>query len=233
MYEIIEGFIEAARLIVTFDPDVMAIAARSIIVSFTATIIATLIAVPFGAVINFGTFPGRKSLINLIQTLYSLPTVIVGLLIFLLISRVGPFGFMRLLFTPTAMIIAQTVLILPIMTGLTISALSGVDPVIRDTLYSLGATRLQFLVNIMKEARFAILTAVAVGFGRAISEVGAAILVGGNIMASSFASSTRTLTTAISLETSMGNIHTSIALGIILLAIALGVNLAITRMQHR
>ena len=233
MYEIIEGFIEAARLIVTFDPDVMAIAARSIIVSFTATIIATLIAVPFGAVINFGTFPGRKSLINLIQTLYSLPTVIVGLLIFLLISRVGPFGFMRLLFTPTAMIIAQTVLILPIMTGLTIAALSGVDPVIRDTLYSLGATRLQFLVNIMKEARFAILMAVAVGFGRAISEVGAAILVGGNIMASSFASSTRTLTTAISLETSMGNIPTSIALGIILLAIALGVNLAITRMQHR
>jgi len=233
MYEIIEGFIEAARLIVTFDPDVMAIAARSIIVSFTATIIATLIAVPFGAVINFGTFPGRKSLINLIQTLYSLPTVIVGLLIFLLISRVGPFGFLRLLFTPTAMIIAQTVLILPIMTGLTISALSGVDPVIRDTLYSLGATRLQFLVNIMKEARFAILTAVAVGFGRAISEVGAAILVGGNIMASSFASSTRTLTTAISLETSIGNIPTSIALGIILLAIALGVNLAITRMQHR
>ena len=233
MYEIIEGFIEAARLIVTFDPDVMAIAARSIIVSFTATIIATLIAVPFGAVINFGTFPGRKSLINLIQTLYSLPTVIVGLLIFLLISRVGPFGFMRLLFTPTAMIIAQTVLILPIMTGLTIAALSGVDPVIRDTLYSLGATRLQFLVNIMKEARFAILMAVAVGFGRAISEVGAAILVGGNIMASSFASSTRTLTTAISLETSMGNIPTSIALGIILLAIALGVNLAITRIQHR
>ena len=233
MYEIIEGFIEAARLIVTFDPDVMAIAARSIIVSFTATIIATLIAVPFGAVINFGTFPGRKSLINLIQTLYSLPTVIVGLLIFLLISRVGPFGFLRLLFTPTAMIIAQTVLILPIMTGLTIAALSGVDPVIRDTLYSLGATRLQFLVNIMKEARFAILMAVAVGFGRAISEVGAAILVGGNIMASSFASSTRTLTTAISLETSMGNIPTSIALGIILLAIALGVNLAITRMQHR
>jgi len=233
MYEIIEGFIEAARLIVTFDPDVMAIAARSIIVSFTATIAATLFSVPLGAAISFGSFRGKKSLINLIQTLYSLPTVIVGLLIFLLISRVGPFGFMRLLFTPTAMIIAQTVLILPIMTGLTIAALSGVDPVIRDTLYSLGATRLQFLVNIMKEARFAILMAVAVGFGRAISEVGAAILVGGNIMASSFASSTRTLTTAISLETSMGNIPTSIALGIILLAIALGVNLAITRIQHR
>ncbi|MDK2890600.1 MAG: tungstate transport system permease protein [Methanoculleus sp.] len=233
MYEIIEGFVEAARLIVTLDPDVMAIAARSIVISLTATILATLLAIPLGAAINFGTFPGRKSLINLIQTLYSLPTVIVGLLIFLLISRVGPFGSLRLLFTPTAMVIAQTVLILPIMTGLTISALSGVDPVVRDTLYSLGATRLQFLVNIMKEARFAILATVAVGFGRAISEVGAAILVGGNIAASSFGSSTRVLTTAISLETSMGNIPESIALGIILLAIALGVNLAITTVQHR
>ncbi len=233
MYEIVEGFLEAIRLIVTLDPDVMAIAVRSIIISLTATIIASLIAIPLGAAINFGTFPGRKSLINLIQTLYSLPTVIVGLLIFLLISRVGPFGFMRLLFTPTAMIIAQTILILPIMTGLTISALSAVDPVIRDTLRSLGATRLQFLTNVLKEARFAILATVAVGFGRAISEVGAAILVGGNIAASSFASSTRVLTTAISLETSMGNISQSIALGIVLLAIALGVNLAITTVQHR
>ncbi|WP_292407504.1 MULTISPECIES: ABC transporter permease, partial [unclassified Methanoculleus] len=157
MYEIIEGIIEAARLIVTLDPDVMAISARSIVISLTATVVATLVAVPLGAAIYFGTFPGKKSLINLIQTLYSLPTVIVGLLIFLLLSRVGPFGFFRLLFTPTAMIIAQTVLILPIMTGLTISALSGVDPVIRDTLRSLGATRFQFLKSVMKEARFAIL----------------------------------------------------------------------------
>ncbi|WP_292365699.1 MULTISPECIES: ABC transporter permease [unclassified Methanoculleus] len=233
MYEIIEGFVEAIRLIVTLDPDVMAIAARSVIISLTATVLATLFAVPLGAAIYFGTFRGRKGLINLIQTLYALPTVVVGLLIFLLISRVGPFGSLRLLFTPTAMVIAQTVLILPIMTGLTISALSGVDPVLRDTLRSLGATRLQFLVNIMKEARFAILAAVAIGFGRAISEVGAAILVGGNIMASSFASSTRVLTTAISLETSMGNISESIALGIVLLIIALGVNLAITTVQHR
>ena len=232
MYEIIEGFIEAIRLIVTLDPDVMAIAVRSIIISLTATIIASLIALPLGAAINFGKFRGRRSIINLIQTLYSLPTVIVGLLIFLLISRAGPLGFLRLLFTPTAMIIAQTVLIIPIMTGLTISALSGVDPVIRDTLTSLGATRFQFLINIMKEARFAILAAVAVGFGRAISEVGAAILVGGNIAASSFKSSTRVLTTAISLETSMGNIPQSIALGIVLLIIALGVNLVISTLQQ-
>ncbi|HQD25319.1 MAG: ABC transporter permease [Methanoculleus thermophilus] len=233
MYEIIEGFLEALRLIITLDPDVMAISLRSIIVSFTATIFASLIAVPLGGVIYFGSFPGKKSLINLIQTLYSLPTVIVGLLIFLLLSRVGPFGFLRLLFTPTAMIIAQTVLILPIMIGLTISALSGVDPIIRDTLRSLGATRFQLLANTMKEAKFAILAAVALGFGRAISEVGAAILVGGNIMASSFSSSTRVLTTAISLETSMGNISQSIALGIVLLAIALVVNFVITTVQHR
>jgi len=233
MYEIIERFLEALRLIITLDPDVMAISLRSIIVSFTATIFASLIAVPLGGVIYFGSFPGKKSLINLIQTLYSLPTVIVGLLIFLLLSRVGPFGFLRLLFTPSAMIIAQTVLILPIMIGLTISALSGVDPIIRDTLRSLGATRFQFLANTMKEAKFAILAAVALGFGRAISEVGAAILVGGNIMASSFSSSTRVLTTAISLETSMGNISQSIALGIVLLAIALVVNFVITTVQHR
>lgn len=233
MSQIIEGFLEALRLIITLDPDVMAISLRSIIVSFTATIFASLIAVPLGGVIYFGSFPGKKSLINLIQTLYSLPTVIVGLLIFLLLSRVGPFGFLRLLFTPTAMIIAQTVLILPIMIGLTISALSGVDPIIRDTLRSLGATRFQFLANTMKEAKFAILAAVALGFGRAISEVGAAILVGGNIMASSFSSSTRVLTTAISLETSMGNISQSIALGIVLLAIALVVNFVITTVQHR
>ena len=233
MYEIIERFLEALRLIITLDPDVMAISLRSIIVSFTATIFASLIAVPLGGVIYFGSFPGKKSLINLIQTLYSLPTVIVGLLIFLLLSRVGPFGFLRLLFTPSAMIIAQTVLILPIMIGLTISALSGVDPIIRDTLRSLGATRFQFLANTMKEAKFAILAAVALGFGRAISEVGAAILVGGNIMASSFSSSTRVLTTAISLETSMWNISQSIALGIVLLAIALVVNFVITTVQHR
>ena len=124
MYEIIEGFIEATKLIATFDPDVMAIAARSIIVSFTATIAATLISVPLGAAISFGSFPGKKSLINLIQTLYSLPTVIVGLLIFLLISRVGPFGFMRLLFTPTAMIIAQTMVFRLTMVSANLSEMS-------------------------------------------------------------------------------------------------------------
>ncbi len=233
MNEIAEGLLRAVGLIITMNPEVMAITARSIMISFTATVIAALIAIPVGAVINFSEFRGKKTVINLIQTLYALPTVIVGLFVFLFISRAGPLGFLRLLFTPTAMIIGQTLLILPIMTGLTVSALSGVDQAIRDTLHSLGATKVQFLANVLKEARFAILAAVAVGFGRAISEVGAAILLGGNIRAASFWSSTRVLTTAISLETSVGNIELSLALGIILLLVALVVNLLVTTIQQR
>ncbi|NVO66545.1 ABC transporter permease [Methanofollis tationis] len=225
---IIDGLMEAFHLIVSLDPDVMEITVLSLIVSLTATVVATTLALPFGTAIKFTEFPGKKVLINLIQTLYSLPTVLVGLLVFLLITRHGPLGFAGLLFTPQAMILAQTILILPIMVGLTISALSGVDETIRDTIISLGATRLQFLTSIVREARFAIFAAVVVGFGRAISEVGAAILIGGNI-----AHRTRVLTTAISLNTSQWEIGTSIALGIVLLAIALVVNTGVTLFQQR
>lgn len=225
---IIDGILEALHLIITLDPDVMEITALSLVVSLTATITATLIAVPFGAAVQFNEFPGKKVLIQLIQTMYSLPTVIVGLLLFLLLTRHGPLGFLGILFTPQAMILAQTILVLPIMTGLTITALSGVDATIRDTILSLGATRLQFLRHVVREARFAILGAVALGFGRAISEVGAAILIGGNIYGR-----TRVLTTAITLNTSQWNIGTSIALGIILLGIALIVNTVVTIYQQR
>jgi len=225
---IIDGLMEAIHLIVSLDPDVMEITALSLVVSLTATCVATIIALPVGTAVKFTDFRGKKVLINLIQTLYSLPTVIVGLLVFLLITRHGPLGFTGILFTPQAMILAQTILILPIMIGLTISALSGVDETIRDTIVSLGATRLQFLTSIVREARFAIFAAVVVGFGRAISEVGAAILIGGNI-----AHRTRVLTTAISLNTSQWEIGTSIALGIILLAIALVVNTGVTLFQQR
>jgi len=225
---IIDGLMEAIHLIVSLDPDVMEITALSLVVSLTATCVATIIALPVGTAVKFTDFRGKKVLINLIQTLYSLPTVIVGLMVFLLITRHGPLGFTGVLFTPQAMILAQTILILPIMIGLTISALSGVDETIRDTIVSLGATRLQFLTSIVREARFAIFAAVVVGFGRAISEVGAAILIGGNI-----AHRTRVLTTAISLNTSQWEIGTSIALGIILLAIALVVNTGVTLFQQR
>jgi tungstate transport system permease protein len=233
MNEIVEAFIQAVELIVTLDPLVMEITARSLIISFSATLIATAIAIPLGFFIQIREFYGKKMVINLIQTLYALPTVIVGLFVFVFISRAGPLGFVRLLFTPTAMIIAQTILILPIMTGLTIAALSGVDPTIRDTIRSLGANTRQYLGLLVREARFAIFAAIMLGFSRAISEVGAAIMIGGNTQTSAFWTSTRVLTTAISLETSMGNIEFSMALGIILLSIALVVNLVMTRVQQQ
>lgn len=216
MEEIISGFIQAFQLIVSLNPELLEVTALSLFISLSATAIAALIAIPLGGVIHFREFAGKRVLITIIQTLYSVPTVIIGLLVFLIISRSGPFGFLGLLFTPGGMIIGQTVLIMPIMIGLTITALSGIDRNIRDTLISLGATELQSIARIVQEAQFAILGAVILGFGRAISEVGVAMMIGGNIRGA-----TRVLTTSIALETGMGNFGLSIALGIVLLAIAL------------
>jgi tungstate transport system permease protein len=214
--DIAQGVIQAINLIVTLNPEVMQIAALSLFISLSATIIAALIAIPLGGLIHFHEFFGKRALIVIIQTLYSVPTVVVGLLLYLLISRSGPLGFLGLLFTPEGMILGQTVLIIPIMVGLVISALSGVDKSISDTLVALGATGFQKILEIVIEARFAILSAVVLGFGRAIAEVGVAMMIGGNIKGF-----TRVLTTAITLETGMGEFGLSIALGIILLIIAL------------
>ncbi|MFA5236832.1 MAG: ABC transporter permease [Methanoregula sp.] len=216
MSTIVSGISEAINLIVTLNPDVLQIAALSIYISLSATILAACISIPVGGLIHFHDFRGKKIVITLIQTLYSIPTVVVGLLLYLLLSRSGPLGFFGLLFTPEGMILGQTVLIIPIMMGLVISALGGVDRSIRDTLVSLGATEFQGVIQIVREARYAILSAVILGFGRAISEVGVAMMIGGNI-----ATETRVLTTAIALQTGMGLFSFSIALGIILLAIAL------------
>lgn len=207
---------QAVNLIVTLDPDVMQIAALSLYISLSATVIAALISIPVGGFIHFHEFYGKRALIVVIQTLYSIPTVVVGLVLYLLISRSGPLGFLGLLFTPEGMILGQTVLIMPIIVGLVISALSGVDKSISDTLVALGATGFQKILEIVKEARYAILSAVVLGFGRAIAEVGVAMMIGGNIRGF-----TRVLTTAITLETGMGEFGLSIALGIILLIIAL------------
>jgi len=225
---IIEGLIRAIELIVSLDPEVIEITIRSLLISLSATVIASILAVPLGSYVTFNEFTGKKSLIAIIQTLYALPTVLVGLFVFLFISRQGPFGFLGLLFTPSGMVVGQVILILPILMGLTISALSNVDTTVRDTIISLGATKFQFLVSIVREARFAIYAAVVMGFSRAISEVGAAIMIGGNI-----SGHTRVLTTTIALETSMGNIEVSMALGIILLAISLIVNLLMSLVQQR
>ena len=194
----------------------MEIAALSLFVSLSATFIAALISIPLGGLIHFQEFYGKRAVIIVIQTLYSVPTVVVGLLLYLMISRSGPLGFLGLLFTPEGMILGQTILIIPIITGLVISALSGVDKSISDTLVALGATGFQKILQIVIEARFAILSAVILGFGRAIAEVGVAMMIGGNIRGN-----TRVLTTAITLETGMGEFGLSIALGIILLTVAL------------
>lgn len=216
MNDIAEGIAQAIGLIVTLNPEVMQIAALSLYISLAATILAALIAIPVAGLIHFHEFYGKRVLIIVIQTLYSVPTVVVGLLVYLMISRAGPLGMFGLLFTPQGMILGQTVLIVPIMTGLVITALGGIDKGISDTLVSLGATRFQKILAIVKEARFAILSAVVLGFGRAIAEVGVAMMIGGNIRGH-----TRVLTTAITLETGMGNFGFSIALGIILLIVAL------------
>jgi tungstate transport system permease protein len=228
MNEIFEGIRQAVQLIVSLDPEVLDITTRSLFISLSATLVGSLIAIPIGGFIHFKEFGGKRGVVTIIQALYALPTVLVGLLVFLLLSRSGPFGFMKLLFTPTGMIIGQIVLIVPLMIGMTLIALSGVSRNKQDTVISLGANELQTVITIVKEARFAILGGVILGFGRAIAEVGAAMMIGGNIRGY-----TRVLTTAIALETSIGNLSLSIALGFILLLIALIVTTVLFLVQER
>jgi tungstate transport system permease protein len=226
--ELWEGLVTAVKLIISLDPEVMAIARRSLAISATSSAIAALICLPLGAVINFHSFPGKRTLINIVQTLFSLPTVAVGLFVFVLFSSAGPLGGLGIIFTPVVMVIGQVILISPIMLGLTISALSAIDKAIIDTAISLGASGFQMAVITLREARFAVLAGLIMGFGRAISEVGLSMMVGGNIRGF-----TRTITTAISLETSKGDLELSLALGIILIAIALVINIGLNRIQQR
>ena len=228
MNELLQGLIKAFELLVTLDPEVMEIAGRSLAISVTATLLAGVICLPLGGLIHFNRFTGKRTLINLIQTFYSIPTVVVGLFVFLFFSRIGPLGVFNLMFTPTIMVIGQVILIAPILLGLVIAAFSGVEKAITDTARSLGANDLQIGIAVLQEARFAVMAAVLLAFGRAISEVGLALMVGGNIKGF-----TRVFTTAISLETSKGDIELSIALGIILILISLVVNMVLNRLQQR
>ena len=228
MSELWDAFLQAVQLITTLNSEVVEIALRSLAISATAVIMASLVCIPVGGLIHFRNFQGKRVLINIIQTFYSVPTVCVGLFVFIFISRAGPLGGLGMLFTPTAVVIGQMVLITPILLGLTISALSSIDKAIKDSALSLGATEFQAIWTIIKEARFAVVAAFIMGFGRAISEVGAAMILGGNIRGY-----TRVLTTAISLETQKGELILALALGIILISLALLisviVNLALQR----
>lgn len=226
--ELLEGLLRALQLIVSLDPEVMEVAGRSLRISLTSCLLASALCVPLGVLVYFADFPGKRAFINIVQTLYALPTVVVGLFVFVLLSRKGPLGDLGLLFTPTAMIIGQVILISPILTGLVISALSGVGRETYETAVALGASNLQAAVVALREARYSVFAAIIMGFGRALSEVGCALMVGGNIRGF-----TRVLTTAISLETTKGNIELSLALGMILLGLALVVNVTLNLLQGK
>ena len=229
MNELLQGFVKAFELIITLDPEVMEITGRTLAIALSSCILAAVICLPLGSLIHFKQFPGKRILINIIQTFYSIPTVAVGLFIFILFSRIGgPLGALNLMFTPTIMVIGQVILITPIVLGLVIAALSGVDKGVFETASSLGASRVQATLLVIGEARYAILSAVTMGFGRAISEVGLALMVGGNIRGF-----TRVITTAIALETSRGDVELSLALAIILILMALLVNIILNRLQQR
>jgi len=199
--------------------EVLEILGVTLRVSVTATLLAAVASVPLGLVLVLASFPGKRVVVAVVHTLMALPTVVVGLLLYGLLSRSGPLGFLGLLYTPWAMVAGQFLLALPIITALTYSAIKGVDARVRRTALTLGATELQAGRALLAEARYGLLAAVAAGFGRAITEVGAAIMLGGNIRGL-----TRTMTTAITLETAKGDFALGIALGLILLAVALGAN---------
>jgi tungstate transport system permease protein len=228
MESIHEGFIKAFYLIIALDPELLNILFMSLRISGSALIIAAILGIIVGAITALRTFRFRDSLISVLHACMGLPSVLVGLLLYLILSRSGPLGFLALLYTPSAMIIAQVVLAFPIIASLSHSAITAVDPLIRQTARTLGATPLQETAAVVHEARFGIFSAAIAGFGRAISEVGAVLLVGGNI-----AGFTRVMTTTIALETDKGNFELAMAIGIILLAVSLTINIALYRIQRR
>jgi tungstate transport system permease protein len=200
----------------------------SLWVSGAGLLLATIIALPMAALLALKQFPGRNAVVNILHTFMGLPPVVLGLLLYLLLSRRGPLGVLGLLYTPGAMILAQTILALPIVAALAHSAIVNVDPVIRQAAVTLGATARQQAFTVIREARYGIVSGIMAGFGRANAELGAVLIVGGNI-----AGYTRVMTTSIALETDKGNFELGIVLGIILLALSLLVNLGLRRMQKR
>jgi tungstate transport system permease protein len=223
-----DSLLTAFELILNFDREIRMTAWVSLYTSSCAIVIAALLGVPTGLWLGLNRFRGRQILLALLNTLMALPTVVVGLLLFGLLSRQGPLGPLGLLFTPLAMIIGQTVLATPIVANLVLAAVTGADKRIIDTALTLGASRLQAAIQLLREIRFGVMAAVIAGFGRVIAEVGVAMMLGGNIR-----NSTRTMTTAIALETSKGEFAFGLALGILLLSIALLVNLFLNVLQQR
>jgi tungstate transport system permease protein len=221
MQEISESLGIALRMILTLDAELASIAGLSLRVSGTAVLIASLLALPFGAWLALARFPGRGAIVAVLNGLMGLPPVVVGLLIYLLLSRAGPLGALGILFTPAAMSSAQAVLIFPIIAALARQVIEDAWEEYREQLLSLNASRWQCVRALLWDTRFSLSTSVLAGFGRAIAEVGAVMIVGGNIDGV-----TRVMTTAIALETSKGDLPLALALGIVLIAMVVIVNAA-------
>ena len=221
MEGIAEGFAAAARLIASADPQLFGIVALSLEVSFTAVAAAALIGLPLGALVAITRFPGRQALIVFLNALMGLPPVVVGLVIYLLLSRAGPLGTLGLLFTPQAMVIAQTVLVAPLIAALARQVLEDAWREYEEQLRSLGARTTTAGLTLLWDSRFSLITVVLAGFGRAAAEVGAVMIVGGNVDGV-----TRVMTTAIALETSKGDLALALGLGFVLVALILAVNSA-------
>ncbi len=228
MGDIYRGLAQAIHLIVTGDPELTQITLLSLKVTGIALLFSTLVGVPLGSFMGLRRFFGRHLVIVLLYTGMGFPPVVVGLFVYLMLSRAGPMGFLGWLFTPNAMIISQIIISFPLVAGFTMAAVMGVDPNLRQQVLSLGATQWQATLAVLREARVGVIVSIIAGFGSIISEVGSVMLVGGNIQGS-----TRVLTTAIVLETRKGNFDLAIALGLIVLGLSFIANALMLKLQGR
>jgi tungstate transport system permease protein len=225
---LVDGVRQAVALLVSADAEVLSVLWTSLQVSGSATLIALLLGIPAGAALALAQFPGRTLVVSAVNTGMGLPPVVVGLFVTILLWRSGPLGALGVLYTPTAIVIAQAVIAAPIVTGITLAAVQNVPAAFRMQLVGLGASRPQMVWVVLREARLPMLAAIMAGFGGVISEIGASMMVGGNIKGE-----TRTLTTAMVLETGKGNFDVAIALALLLLVLIFAVNWVLTSIQQR
>ena len=223
-----DGIREAARLWWSGDGEIIEITLRTLAISATATALALVIGIPLGAVLALRRFWGRGLIVAAVNTGMGMPPVVIGLLVALILWRTGPLGNLNLIYTPTAMVVAQLLLSLPLVVGFSLASIQSVNPRLIGQMWAMGANRLQVLWLLIRETRLGLLAAVMAGFGAAISEVGASMQVGGNL-----AGETRVLTTATVLETGRGNFEVAIALSLVLVVLAFLVNLVLTAVQQR
>lgn len=227
MHDIISSIFKAWDLLISFDGEVYGIIALSLLVTVASTGIGALLSIPCGIIIGSGDFIGKRLIVRIINTLMGLPPVVAGLVVYLFLSRKGPLGHWGLLFTPAAMVIAQLIIVTPIITGLTIAIVKLKQQPVKETCQGLGMKNTQILAILVRECRYPLFSALLAGYGRAISEVGAVMLVGGNIQYQ-----TRVMTTAIVLETGKGNYDRALALGMILIMISFVINWILQRFQE-